>query len=196
MNDRISALITALGIKKVDFAKRLNISQSFVSDMCSGKSKPSDRTIVDICRKFNVNEKWLRTGKEEMFDQRENATIERLCTELHASELEAGILRAYFRIDPKIREPFMQKLLHEIQAEYPSSSGTDEDSSAAPAGTQGDTIEPERIDADIAAKVAELARQNQEMAEEIAALKEEDAQLEEAERSSASIPSGRETKLA
>lgn len=196
MNDRISALITALGIKKVDFAKRLNISQSFVSDMCSGKSKPSDRTIVDICRKFNVNEKWLRTGKEEMFDQRENATIERLCTELHASELEAGILRAYFRIDQKIREPFMQKLLHEIQAEYPSSSGADEDSAAAPEGAQEDTIEPERTDVDIAAKVAELARQNQEMAEEIAALKEEDAQLEEAERSSASIPSGRETKLA
>lgn len=67
MNDRIEELIRALNIKKVDFAKRLNISQSFVSDMCSGKSRPSDRTITDICREFDVNEAWLRTGEGEMF---------------------------------------------------------------------------------------------------------------------------------
>lgn len=67
MNARIKELIHALEIKKVDFAKRLNISQSFVSDMCSGKSKPSDRTITDICHEFNVNETWLRTGEGEMF---------------------------------------------------------------------------------------------------------------------------------
>ena len=70
MNNRIKTLISALEIKKVDFAKRLNISQSFVSDKCSGKSKPSDRTIIDICRKFNVSEKWLRSGEGEMFAKR------------------------------------------------------------------------------------------------------------------------------
>lgn len=196
MNERIKKLRKALNLTQQEFAERLKIGRGTLANYEVGRNEPIDAVISLICREFNVNETWLRTGEEGMFDQRENAIIERLCTELHASELEAGILRAYFRIDPKIREPFMQKLLHEIQAEYPSSSGTDEDSSAAPAGTQGDTIEPERTDADIAAKVAELARQNQEMAEEIAALKEEDAQLEEAERSSASRASSGETKLA
>lgn len=70
MNDRINVLIKALKIKKVDFAKRLNISQSFVSDMCSGKGRPSDRTIIDICREFDVRESWLRTGEGEMFVQK------------------------------------------------------------------------------------------------------------------------------
>lgn len=28
---------------------------------------PSDRTIADIRREFNVNEHWLRTGEGEMF---------------------------------------------------------------------------------------------------------------------------------
>lgn len=122
MNNRIKVLIKALEIKKVDFARRLNISQSFVSDMCSGKSKPSDRTILDICREFNVSEKWLRTGEGEMFNQSVENTVDRLCTEFHASELESRIIRAYFRIDPRIREPFMQRMIQEIQVEYAASA--------------------------------------------------------------------------
>lgn len=66
MNERISSLISALGIKKSEFAKRLNISQAFVSQMCSGVAMPSDRTIAGICREFGVREEWLRTGEGPM----------------------------------------------------------------------------------------------------------------------------------
>lgn len=69
MNDRIKELITTLNIKKATFAKRLSLSQPFVSELCSGAKAPSDRTIADICREFNVNEEWLRTGEGEMFVQ-------------------------------------------------------------------------------------------------------------------------------
>lgn len=67
MNERIQAIIEAKQIKKVEFARRLNLSQPFVSDLCSGKSQPSGRTISDICREFDVNEDWLRTGEGDMF---------------------------------------------------------------------------------------------------------------------------------
>ena len=70
MNERISAIIEASGIKKTVFANRLNVSQAFVSQLCSGVKQPSDRTIADICREFDVNETWLRTGEGEMFIQR------------------------------------------------------------------------------------------------------------------------------
>lgn len=69
MNTRIEQIIVALNIKKVDFANRLGVSQPFVSELCSGRKAPSDRTIFDICREFNVNETWLRTGEGEMFNQ-------------------------------------------------------------------------------------------------------------------------------
>lgn len=69
MNTRIEQIIVALNIKKVDFANRLGVSQPFVSELCSGRKVPSDRTISDICREFNVNETWLRTGEGEMFNQ-------------------------------------------------------------------------------------------------------------------------------
>lgn len=69
MNERIKKIIEELGLKKVDFANRLHISQPFASELCSGAKAPSDRTIGDICREFGVREEWLRTGEGEMFVQ-------------------------------------------------------------------------------------------------------------------------------
>lgn len=67
LSDRIRLLISELGLKKTAFAERLHVSQAFVSQLCSGASQPSDRTIADICREFNVSERWLRSGEGEMF---------------------------------------------------------------------------------------------------------------------------------
>lgn len=67
MNNRIAQVIDALGIKRIEFAKKLGISSPFVSELCNGAKKPSERTITDICREFDVNEVWLRTGEGEMF---------------------------------------------------------------------------------------------------------------------------------
>lgn len=67
MNDRIQEIIVATGLRKTDFAHKLNVSQAYVSQLCSGTKNPSDRTVSDICREFNVNEDWLRTGEGEMF---------------------------------------------------------------------------------------------------------------------------------
>ena len=65
LNERIDYLIKSLGMKKTAFAEKLNVSQA--SQLCSGVKQPSERTIQDICTKFNVNEDWLRTGNGEMF---------------------------------------------------------------------------------------------------------------------------------
>lgn len=70
MNERIQRIIQELGIKRVDFAKKIKLSAPYISELCSGKTAPSDRTIADICREFDVNEYWLRTGEGEMFIQK------------------------------------------------------------------------------------------------------------------------------
>lgn len=35
-----------------------------------GRGEPSERTVSDICRLYDVNETWLRTGEGEMFTER------------------------------------------------------------------------------------------------------------------------------
>ena len=72
LHERIDALIKALGINQTRFAERINVSRSYVSQMCIGNKVPADRTISDICREFDVNEVWLRTGEGEMFIKKRN----------------------------------------------------------------------------------------------------------------------------
>lgn len=66
MKDRIQRIIQEFKITKTEFANRLGVSQAFVSQICSGAREPSDRTVSDICRIFDVREEWLRYGLEPM----------------------------------------------------------------------------------------------------------------------------------
>ena len=63
INERIAWVIAQSGLTKTAFGKRLNVSQQHISNLALGKTSPSDRTILDICREFNINEIWLRTGE-------------------------------------------------------------------------------------------------------------------------------------
>ncbi len=69
MADRISKVIRDKEKTKTAFSDRINVSQAFVSQMCSGLKVPSDRTIADICREYDVNEEWLRTGQGDPYIQ-------------------------------------------------------------------------------------------------------------------------------
>ena len=67
--ERITKVIKDKAKTKTEFAEKLNISQSFVSRLASGEKEPSDRTIADICREYDVNEDWLRTGRGDPYIQ-------------------------------------------------------------------------------------------------------------------------------
>ena len=96
LNERISELISELGIKKTAFAERLNVSQAFVSQLCSGVKQPSDRTISDICREFGANEIWLREGIGEMFQKRSRS--EELAAFFGDVQAEGGFKEAFLTV--------------------------------------------------------------------------------------------------
>lgn len=66
MNERIKQVRQFAGLTQLQFAERLGLSRNFIAMMETGGRDPSDRTITDICREFNINEDWLRTGNGEM----------------------------------------------------------------------------------------------------------------------------------
>lgn len=68
MNERIALVRKSLGLTQEKFAEQVGLSRNFMWMIESGTRVPSDRTISDICREFNVNETWLRTGEGEMFN--------------------------------------------------------------------------------------------------------------------------------
>lgn len=68
MNIRIAEVRKAVNLTQEKFAAQLGLSRNFLWMIEKGDRVPSDRTIADICREFNVNEIWLRTGEGEMFN--------------------------------------------------------------------------------------------------------------------------------
>ena len=63
---------------------------------------PSDRTIADICREFNVSEHWLRTGEGEMFIQlSEDADFIQIITEIQVSDdnFIKALLKSYWKLN-------------------------------------------------------------------------------------------------
>lgn len=67
MNERFKQIRKALGMTQDEFSSKISLSRNFIAQIESGTKTPSDRTVSDVCREFNVNGDWLRTGNGEMF---------------------------------------------------------------------------------------------------------------------------------
>lgn len=125
-SERLNALIEALGIKKTAFADKINVSQAFVSQMCAGVKQPSDRTISDICREFNVNRDWLEKGEgDEMFIKLSRSDeISAFIGEILSGDIDfrGRLVAALAQLSPeqwKLLEQVADNLMEEMQKEKP-----------------------------------------------------------------------------
>lgn len=48
------------------FGKRLGLTGATISRFESGDRQPTEAIILSMCREYNVNENWLRTGEGDM----------------------------------------------------------------------------------------------------------------------------------
>ena len=69
MNERLKIIRLKLKLTQDDFAKKINVTRSAISNYEKGTRNIMNRVIADICREFNVNEEWIRHGTGEMFIQ-------------------------------------------------------------------------------------------------------------------------------
>lgn len=67
MNERLKKLRKELDMTQQEFADKLGTARNNIAGYETGKRNPSNAVISLICREFNINEKWLRTGEGEMF---------------------------------------------------------------------------------------------------------------------------------
>lgn len=67
MYKRLIKLRKELNLTQADFGLKINLTRSSIANIETGQRGLTDRTISDICRVFNVNEEWLRTGEGPMF---------------------------------------------------------------------------------------------------------------------------------
>ena len=108
-SDRLNQVISDSGLTKTAFAKRIEVSQGFVSQLCSGSFNPSPRTISAICREFNVRREWLETGEgpmklPELDEDLDYINILMESCDSPFKDLIRAILLAYDRSTPAIQK--------------------------------------------------------------------------------------------
>lgn len=105
MEERIKKLRKALGLTQKEFGERIGVKPNTIGTYEIGRNKPIDAVMSLICREFNVNETWLRTGEGEMFAQQSKedelaAAVERLLTG-ETADFKRRLIRVLAGLDEK-----------------------------------------------------------------------------------------------
>lgn len=108
MNLRIKELRKAKKMTQKELASRIGLSRNFITQLETGKKKPSPRTVSALCREFGVYEEWLRfgTGKKKIVIESDTAsTVSKLMDKnnpLYDSILK--IMISYQKLDDDSRD--------------------------------------------------------------------------------------------
>lgn len=176
MNNRIKKVRKSLDLTQQEFADKIGSKRNTVATYELGRTAPSAAVVSLICKTFNVSEQWLRTGEGEMFNQPQSRKdeiqhmVERMM-EGRKSEFKYRLISVLNRLDEdqwEVLEDYLGQILDGRETELPAKPET-----------------PPMPAADLAEEVAELKRQNQELAAKVAAMEEEDARMEAAAELSA-----------
>ena len=175
MYKRIAQIVCATGLKKIEFARRLGVSSPFISELCTGAKKPSERTIADICREFNVNETWLRTGEGDMFNPMPETQMDEIVKEFGLDDLDYRIIMGYLHLTESDRTVVKRLIQNIIDSNSVKSYMTDAEIEAdveryrreryarRDANDMEVTSELTPSVSDVMSELAEVKRQNQEM---------------------------------
>ena len=156
MHERIKAIRKECGLTQQQFADRLNVSRNNIAGYESGNSRPGNSAISLICREFNVNETWLRTGEGEMFVPRDRSDAiaqevsrfmadhpdgfrERLISLLiRLDEKQWEVLEQYARqlVDAHDREPTIEERVEAYRQELLAEEKGAEESSPSQQGAK------------------------------------------------------------
>ena len=100
MKNRILKIRKDSKLTQEDFGLRLNLTKNYISLIETGNRIPSDRTISDICREFNVNEDWLKNGTGDMYKEKDGSFSE-LLVELEDSDDDfiKSLITVYMGLD-------------------------------------------------------------------------------------------------
>ncbi len=124
MKNRIKKIRRELDLTQQQFAEKLKVPRNTIAGYEVGKSNPSDGAINNICKTFNVNESWLRTGEGEMFAPAPSDELDALAKKYNMDSTERKFFAEYLQLNEAERSAvfdFLKKVCGGKQPETPSS---------------------------------------------------------------------------
>lgn len=119
MKDRIRRLRRELDLTQKDFGEAVGLTQNSITLIETGRRNISDYSIRNICREFNVNEEWLRTGVGEMFKAAPSSNLDALAEEYKLSTASYVMIEKFVNLKPEAQEAIFN-YLREVAAAFQS----------------------------------------------------------------------------
>lgn len=174
LGERIKKLRKSFDLTQREFGERIGVKPNTIATYEIGRNEPIDAVVSLICREFNVNEVWLRTGDGEMSVPKEADALDELVKQYGLSDGDYVLIEKFLKLKPAERQAVISYMKDVVSA---LNAGKDIPVHASPVS--------ESPAPDIAAEIVELKRQNQELTAKVAAMEEEDAKMEAAAELSA-----------
>lgn len=114
MKDRIRKVRKSLDLTQKTFAERIGMKSNTIATYEMGRAVPSDATINNICKEFNVNETWLRTGEGEMFIPAPTSELDALAARYPNMTHETYVLVEKLVNLPKASQDIITGFLREV----------------------------------------------------------------------------------
>lgn len=67
MKNRIKQIRKDAGLTQEQFAQKIGVSRNTIATYETSDRTPIAAVILSICREFNINELWLRTGEGDIY---------------------------------------------------------------------------------------------------------------------------------
>lgn len=67
MNERIKQIRTSLNLTLEKFGERLGVTKTAISNIEKGNRNVTEQMFKAVCREYNVNPVWFKTGEGDMF---------------------------------------------------------------------------------------------------------------------------------
>lgn len=115
MQERIKMLREQLGYSQEAFAKEVGLTKNYISLVENGKRTFAERTLKDICRKFDVREEWLRSGVGEMFIERlpeDEYTRAALMLKKDNDKLAMQAVVEYWKLSPQSKTAIKEYIMN------------------------------------------------------------------------------------
>lgn len=121
LGERIKKIRKDLDLTQQEFADKIGSSQNVIGNYETGHRNPSSSVINNICKTFNVNEEWLRTGEGEKFGPMPTAALEALARERGLTYSDFTLIEKFLNLKPESRLAVAEYML-EVAAALNSES--------------------------------------------------------------------------
>jgi len=99
MDERLKQLRKALDMTQEEFAKRVGIKRNTLANYEIGRNDPIDGIVHSICREFNVNEDWLRTGNGDIFVEVPTDVLDVLAERYNLNDMAKRIVKTFVELE-------------------------------------------------------------------------------------------------